>query len=398
MLELPSKLVSYRFDQLADQINMRVMPDEADVDRYVGLEHLDPDSLRIRRWGDTSEVESTKLLFQPGDIIFGKRRVYQRKVAVAEFEGICSAHAMVLRAKSETVLPEFLPFFMQSDLFMERALSISVGSLSPTINWKALAKEEFLLPPIQEQARLVEAMTAGLSAQDDLHRAFTALQDVSAATIDERMRGVHFAMGTRHEKVGEYYQHWPLCPLGDLLKEAQYGLSEEAGSSGQYPMLRMMNLVDGRVVENDIKYIDLNEIEFSRYRLNQGDVLFNRTNSYDLVGRTGVYDISGDHVFASYLVRLITNEDRLDPEYLCAFLNAPIGRRQVMSFATRGVSQTNVNASNLRRILVPLPPLDYQKETVGLMRANFAASQAIANRMRVLSGLISKVISEATAS
>ena len=398
MLELPSKLVSYRFDQLADQINKRVMPDEADVDRYVGLEHLDPDSLRIRRWGDTSEVESTKLLFQPGDIIFGKRRVYQRKVAVAEFEGICSAHAMVLRAKSETVLPEFLPFFMQSDLFMERALSISVGSLSPTINWKALAKEEFLLPPIQEQARLVEAMTAGLSAQDDLHRAFTALQDVSAATIDERMRGVHFAMGTRHEKVGEYYQHWPLCPLGDLLKEAQYGLSEEAGSSGQYPMLRMMNLVDGRVVENDIKYIDLNEIEFSRYRLNQGDVLFNRTNSYDLVGRTGVYDISGDHVFASYLVRLITNEDRLDPEYLCAFLNAPIGRRQVMSFATRGVSQTNVNASNLRRILVPLPPLDYQKETVGLMRANFAASQAIANRMRVLSGLISKVISEATAS
>ena len=75
MLERPSKLVSYRFDQLADQINKRVMPDEADVDRYVGLEHLDPESLRIRRWGDTSEVESTKLLFQPGDIIFGKRRV-----------------------------------------------------------------------------------------------------------------------------------------------------------------------------------------------------------------------------------------------------------------------------------------------------------------------------------
>lgn len=92
MLERPSKLVSYRFDQLADQINDRVMPDEADVDRYVGLEHLDPDSLRIRRWGDTSEVESTKLLFKPGDIIFGKRRVYQRKVAVADFEGICSAH------------------------------------------------------------------------------------------------------------------------------------------------------------------------------------------------------------------------------------------------------------------------------------------------------------------
>lgn len=164
MLERPSKLTSYRFDQLADQINQRVMPAEADVERYVGLEHLDPDSLRIRRWGDPSEVESTKLRFEPGDIIFGKRRVYQRKVAVADTEGICSAHAMVLRAKPDTVLPEFLPFFMQSDLFMERALSISVGSLSPTINWKALAAEEFLLPPIQEQARLVEALMSFDSA------------------------------------------------------------------------------------------------------------------------------------------------------------------------------------------------------------------------------------------
>ena len=164
MLERPISKAGWtrvRFDQIARQINDRVdNPAEAGVERYVGLEHLDPDSLRIRRWGEPTDVESTKLRFQPGDIIFGKRRVYQRKVAVADFEGICSAHAMVLRAKTGAALPEFLPFFMQSDLFMERALSISVGSLSPTINWKALAAEEFLLPPIQEQARLVEASLA----------------------------------------------------------------------------------------------------------------------------------------------------------------------------------------------------------------------------------------------
>jgi len=164
MLERPISMSGWtrvRFDQIATQINDRVdNPAEAGVERYVGLEHLDPDSLRIRRWGEPTDVESTKLRFQPGDIIFGKRRVYQRKVAVADFEGICSAHAMVLRAKTGAVLSEFLPFFMQSDLFMERALSISVGSLSPTINWKALAAEEFLLPPIQEQARLVEASLA----------------------------------------------------------------------------------------------------------------------------------------------------------------------------------------------------------------------------------------------
>jgi type I restriction enzyme S subunit len=172
MLEQPISKAGWsrvRFDQIATQINDRVdNPAEAGVERYVGLEHLDPDSLRIRRWGEPTDVESTKLRFQPGDIIFGKRRVYQRKVAVADFEGICSAHAMVLRAKAGAVLPEFLPFFMQSDLFMERALSISVGSLSPTINWKALAAEEFLLPPIQEQARLLEALVTANEVRDGL--------------------------------------------------------------------------------------------------------------------------------------------------------------------------------------------------------------------------------------
>lgn len=172
MLERPISKAGWtrvRFDQIATQINDRVdNPAEAGVERYVGLEHLDPDSLRIRRWGEPTDVESTKLRFQPGDIIFGKRRVYQRKVAVPDFEGICSAHAMVLRAKPGAVLPDFLPFFMQSDLFMERALSISVGSLSPTINWTALAAEEFLLPPMQEQARMVEAIGAATATREQL--------------------------------------------------------------------------------------------------------------------------------------------------------------------------------------------------------------------------------------
>lgn len=175
-----------RFDQIATQINDRVdNPAEAGVERYVGLEHLDPDSLRIRRWGEPTDVESTKLRFQPGDIIFGKRRVYQRKVAVADFEGICSAHAMVLRAKPGTVLPEFLPFFMQSDLFMERALSISVGSLSPTINWKALAAEEFLLPPIQEQARLVEARSAIEGTVNAYHEKIETLNGLRMSFLND---------------------------------------------------------------------------------------------------------------------------------------------------------------------------------------------------------------------
>ena len=394
MLERATKLSSYRFDQLADQINERVIPAEADVDRYVGLEHLDSDSLRIRRWGDPSEVESTKLLFHPGDIIFGKRRVYQRKVAVADTEGICSAHAMVLRARHDTVAPKFLPFFMQGDQFMERSLRISVGSLSPTINWKALAKEEFLLPPVHEQARIVEVLTAIANVQNELYASLHALDAVNAATLEFRMRGSGLGAQSHHERVGRFHESWPLVPLGEFVEHAQYGLSHEAGSEGRYPMIRMMNLEQGRVVENDLKFIDLEDDEFQRYRLGLGDVLFNRTNSHDLVGRTGVYDLKGDHVFASYLVRVRTISNQMHPDYLCAFLNAPIGRRQIMSFATRGVSQTNVNAANLKRVLVPVPPLEFQTRTVEAVRANRTASRRIAHRIAELGRMMSRMISQ----
>lgn len=395
MLERPMSKAGWarvRFDQIATQINDRVdNPAEAGVDRYVGLEHLDPDSLRIRRWGEPTDVESTKLRFQPGDIIFGKRRVYQRKLAVADFEGICSAHAMVLRAKTGEVLPEFLPFFMQSDLFMERALSISVGSLSPTINWKALAAEEFLLPPIQEQARLVEALSAAVNAKDALDDAAHWLSISQLASLDSLMRGLDLGETRQHPQVGRFFCGWEPVYLADLLILSQYGLSEEATSSGRYPMLRMMNVEAGKVVENDLKYIDLPDTEFQRYRLLPGDVLFNRTNSYELVGRTGTYDLEGEHVFASYLVRLRANDDLLLPEYLTAFLNCEVGRRQVMAFATRGVSQANVNASSLQKIVVPLPPIEHQRKVVELIDTNRASLTALKARSNFIRDLISRI-------
>ncbi len=146
-----SKWEKLQFKEIADCISIRIEPHETDCDIYVGLEHLDPDSLKIRRYGKPQEVKGTKLKVQKGDIIFGKRRAYQRKVAVADFNGICSAHAMVLRAKPQNVFSDFLPYLVQSDAFMNCAVQISEGSLSPTIKWKALAIQEFLCPSQKEQ-------------------------------------------------------------------------------------------------------------------------------------------------------------------------------------------------------------------------------------------------------
>ena len=336
----------WRFDQMATNVNVRIdNPSESGMEHYVGLEHLDADSLKIRRWGTPDDVEATKLMFKKGDIIFGRRRAYQRKLGVAEFDGICSAHAMVLRAKPEVVLPEFLPFFMQSDMFMQRAVEISVGSLSPTINWKTMAVQEFMLPPIEEQLRLVNLLRAVEKTSESHQEVGTFADRLVRALLADVMS-----------------QEWPVVDLGSVIQGTQYGLSINAGSDGQYPMLRMMNIEDGLCVENDIKYVDLSEKDFKTYRLVDGDVLFNRTNSYELVGRTGVYELEGDHVFASYLVRIKTAPEKLEPKFLTLYLNSDFGRRQVLAYATKAVSQANVNASNLLRVRLPLPPLEVQKQ------------------------------------
>lgn len=158
--QLPEGWQMVKFGDIAKHISKRVEPSETELEVYVGLEHLDPDSLKIKRHGVPSDVAGQKLLVKKGQIIFGKRRAYQRKVAVADWDCICSAHAMVLEANPKNVLPEFLPFFMQSDVFMERAVAISEGSLSPTIKWKVLANQDFLFPSKKKQEQLLGSLRA----------------------------------------------------------------------------------------------------------------------------------------------------------------------------------------------------------------------------------------------
>ena len=186
MAELKPGWRNWRFDQMATSVTNRVDdPTEAGVEYYVGLQHLDSDSLKIKRWGTPDEVSATKLLFEPGDVVFGRRRAYQRKLGVAEFKGIASAHSLVLRASPDVVLPEFLPFFLQSDVFMERAQEISVGSLSPTINWKTLARQKFALPPLQEQRRMVRLFNAIVSTEKALDDVLEGVKKVRESIVED---------------------------------------------------------------------------------------------------------------------------------------------------------------------------------------------------------------------
>ena len=156
----------YRFTEIAINSTEKKKPTEADKETYIGLEHLDSGTLTVSRWGSEVAPIGEKLLMKKGDVLFGKRRAYQKKVGIAPFDGIFSAHGMVLRPREEVITKEYFPLFISSDYFLNEAIRISVGSLSPTVNWKDLKDLTFNIPTIEEQRRITPLVWAAIKAKN----------------------------------------------------------------------------------------------------------------------------------------------------------------------------------------------------------------------------------------
>src|SRR5690554_3393281 len=148
----------YRFDEIAVNSTEKKKPEKADKHTYIGLEHLDPGRLQVTRYGSDVAPIGEKLIMRKGDVLFGKRRAYQKKVAIAPFDGIFSAHGMVLRPNEKVIDRDFFPLFISSDYFLDAAIAISVGSLSPTINWRDLKEQKFKLPNLDKQRELAKIL------------------------------------------------------------------------------------------------------------------------------------------------------------------------------------------------------------------------------------------------
>ncbi len=166
-------MAKYKFTDIAINSTAKKKPIDEDKYTYLGLEHLDSENLQITRYGSQVAPIGEKLIMKKGDVLFGKRRAYQKKVAIAPFDGIFSAHGMVLRPREDVVDKNFFPFFISSDYFLDKAISISVGGLSPTINWKDLKDTEFNLPDMEEQKRLAKILWA---AEDLKQKTYSALK------------------------------------------------------------------------------------------------------------------------------------------------------------------------------------------------------------------------------
>ena len=211
-------------------------------ERYVGLEHLEPSDLKVRSWGNIADGITFTKVFKPGQVLFGKRRAYQRKVAVAGFSGVCSGDIYVLEPKGDELLPELLPFICQSESFYDYVISMSQGGLSPRVNWKALAKYEFALPPLEEQRRIAEVLQAAQNLKERMRFAQDALYNVSGSWIENQLAS----------------NEWPECIAAEVLNRAAVGIvirpAELYVPEGKgVPALRSLNIAPHRVVMDDLR-------------------------------------------------------------------------------------------------------------------------------------------------
>lgn len=216
-----------------------------------------------------------------------------------------------------------------------------------------LARYEIALPPLAEQRRIAAILDKADALRQTRKRAIALLDSLTQSIFLE----VFGDPAHNHHGL-------PVGRIGDLLDSATYGSSGKAGADGAYPMLRMGNLTNaGQMDYSDLKYIDLNAKEVDRYTVRRGDILFNRTNSAELVGKTAVFERDEAYAFAGYLVRARTKRG-VAPEYVAGYLNTSHGKKTLRGMAKSIVGMANINAKEMQKIPILVPSEETQAEYV----------------------------------
>ena len=323
------------------------------LERYVGLEHLDPGDLAIRRWGDVADGTTFTTLFRPGQVLFGKRRAYQRKVAAPHFVGVCSGDIYVLESSDDRhLLPELLPFICQTDGFFDHAVGTSAGSLSPRTNWRSLATYEFALPPLVEQRRIADLLVHASALSESLASLRAAAARVLACSAARE-----FAV--LQERSVETVRLDSVCSRGP-----QSGIYKPEAFRGRGVRIVKMGDLFGHDVIDDaatMGRLDVDAKELAAYALTSNDLLFGRRSIVlEGAGRcTLVASLSESAVFESSVLRVTLDPHRGDSRFMFEWFRSPWGARQIKRIATF-TTVSGIAGSDLARIQVPLPPLEIQ--------------------------------------
>lgn len=340
---------------------MRKLSDVAKVDgtmtkeyeKYADYPHIGIDSIEKNtgilsgyRTVKEDNVISPKYYFGPHHILYSKIRPALNKVALPDFEGLCSAdcYPLLITGMCDR---KFLAHVMRSDYFLDYVLSYSGRSQMPKVNRKQLEGFSFPCPPIELQEK------------------FTVLIDQSDKSKFTGFKSQFIEMFGLPESNEHEYE---IGTIGDVVKDVHYGTAKKASEDGRYIYIRMNNITyDGELDLTDIKHIDVPEKDLAGCMVQEGDVLFNRTNSKDLVGKTCHFTGDEPMIIAGYIIRLRMNGKVL-PEYVSTFMNLERSKKLLYSMAKGAVGQANINAKEVQAIPIVIPPESVQQEFLKLRK------------------------------
>ncbi|SDW16493.1 restriction endonuclease subunit S [Nitrosomonas oligotropha] len=260
--------------------------------------------------------------------------------------------ALLKLSPSKMVSNNFLKLWMQSESFQDSLKEYSGGAAIQNVASVAILKNiEIPLPPLPEQQCIV------------------AILDKAFATIAKAKANAEQSLKNARELFDSYLQSvltdkkWVRKQLGDVCYKVEYGASSKSKNDGKLPVLRMGNIQNGRFVWDSLVYSD-NKEDNQQYLLKYNDVLFNRTNSPELVGKTAIYKGETPAIFAGYLIRIHRKEDLLDADYLNYYLNSAMAMEYGKTVVISSVNQANINGTKLKTYPIPLPSLTQQQAIV----------------------------------
>ena len=329
----------------------------------VGLEHLTPSEIDLVHWDENVETTFSKG-FKKGHVLFGRRRAYLKKAAVAPFDGICSGDIIVIEAEEDRIRADLLPFIIQNDLFFDYAMSKSAGGLSPRVKWADLKEYEFNLPPLIEQESLVDL----LSSAYETKKAYLKLIDQTEEIVKSQF--IEMFKDSPEVKLGD------LCELinGDRSKK-NYPTGGDRVSEG-IPFINAGHL-DGRTVcFDEMDYITEQKYnQISKGKVKKDDILYCLRGS---LGKHGLVDFD-EGLIASSLVIIRCDQSRILPEFLLAALESDRIEMQLRE-ANNGTSQPNLSADSVKKYMIPQVPFEEQKQFVEFFKQSDKSKFVVSNR------------------
>jgi len=316
---------------------------------------------REKTYSDTYSFDTEAILVAGnGDV--GNTHIYKGK-----FEAYQRTY--VLDGFKEDI--KFIYYFLIGNL--KRVLGKSKsGSTMPYIRKGDLENLQIPLPPLPIQQKIVSILDTIQSAIEVQEKMVEKTKELKKSMMADLFKygAPSFRKGRKLKKteIGEIPENWDVVRLGEVVEKIQYGISKKGQREGEYPILRMNNLMEGQINTQDLQFVDLTKDEFDKFKLIKGDIIFNRTNSIELVGKTALFDLERDFVFASYLLRIRVNILKLLPQFLNWYFNWGKSQERLKKLASRGASQVNISATRLRTFQIPLPSLPEQREIAEILQ------------------------------